>query len=84
MDFLLKDEKIVVEAKKTRPGLGSNELGAELLVDIEKYKEHPDCKVLFCFIYDPEWRISNPHGLEADLRREDEAIKVEALIIPKA
>jgi hypothetical protein len=69
MDFLLKREKIVVEAKKTRDGLTEKELGDELLVDIARYKAHPDCQTLICFIYDPEERIGNAEGLKYDLEQ---------------
>ena len=83
MDFLLKKEKIVIEVKKTRVGLGSKELGDQLLVDIQRYQKHSDCKVLFCFVYDPEGRVSNPQGLEKDLTKETEGIKVIVRIVPK-
>lgn len=83
MDFLLKSEKIVIEVKKTRNGLGQREVGEQLIVDIEHYKKHPDCKLLFCFVYDPEEKIPNPRGLENDLRREEDEFKVEVFIAPK-
>jgi hypothetical protein len=69
MDFLLKREKIVIEAKMTRDGLTEKELGDELLVDVARYKGHPDCQTLVCFIYDPEERIGNPEGLKYDLEQ---------------
>ena len=67
MDFLLKNEKVVVETKMTRSGLGDKQVGEQLIVDVARYKEHPDCKMLICFVYDPEAHIRNPRGLEADL-----------------
>jgi hypothetical protein len=69
MDFLLKREKIVIEAKKTRDGLTEKELGDELLVDVARYKAHPDCRTLVCFVYDPDQRIGNPDGLSYDLEQ---------------
>ena len=69
MDFLLKSERAVVEVKKTRPGLGAKEIGEQLSVDIVKYRSHPDCDCLICFVYDPEERILNPRGLEQDLSK---------------
>lgn len=83
MDFLLKEEKMVVEVKKTRGELGSKELGNQLLIDINRYKEHPDLKTLFCFVYDPDGRISNPRGLENDLAKEPGKIMIKVLIAPK-
>ncbi len=67
VDFLLKNEQIVVEIKKTRSGLADRQVGEQLIVDIERYTSHPDCKTLICFVYDPEGRIGNPRGVENDL-----------------
>ena len=82
MDFLLKQEQIVIEAKKTRSGLGSKELGTQLIEDIACYEAHPDCDILVCFVYDPDGRISNPRGIENDLRRAEGKPRVEVLIRP--
>ena len=67
MDFLLKNEKTVIEIKKTRLGLADKEISDQLIVDIERYQQHPDCQRMICFIYDPEGRIANPSGLSNDL-----------------
>lgn len=67
MDFLLKDCQTVIEVKKTRPSMTAKELGEELIIDIEKYKAHPDCKTLYCFVYDPEGYLGNPEGIKKDL-----------------
>ncbi|MDP3513592.1 MAG: hypothetical protein Q8S20_12655 [Sulfuritalea sp.] len=80
MDFLLKQERIVVEIKKTRKGLDSKTVGNELIEDIHRYQSHPDCDALICFVYDPEGRIANPRGLENDLRRRDDKLIVEVFI----
>lgn len=66
-DFLLKNEKIIIETKKTRKNLGNKELADELIIDISRYSTHPDCKKLVCFVYDPENRVKNPRGFENDL-----------------
>jgi hypothetical protein len=82
MDFLLKRERIVVEVKKTRPALDAQELSTQLIEDIERYKSHPDCGALICFVYDPEGFIPNPRGIENDLNRDDEPFPVRVLIRP--
>jgi hypothetical protein len=82
MDFLLKPEQIIIEIKKTRKGLGAKEVGSQLIDDIERYQNHPDCKVLICFVYDPEGRIANPRGIESDLSRVKENLTVQVLIRP--
>lgn len=45
MDFLLKNESIVIEKKMTHKGLGGKEVGELLIIDIAHYKSHPDCTV---------------------------------------
>lgn len=83
MDFLLKHEQLVVETKKTRKGLGEKQIGDQLIIDIARYRSHPDCKLLFCFVYDPEGLIANPAGIEKDLSRENNGVKVKVLVAPK-
>lgn len=82
LDFLLKQEKLVVEAKKTRLGLDAKELGTQLIEDIARYEAHPDCQTLVCFVYDPEAHIANPRGIEADLSREESPFPVRVFIRP--
>jgi DpnII restriction endonuclease len=83
MDFLLKKEKIVIEVKKTRNSMTQKELGEQLIIDIIKYQIHPDCKILICFVYDPEGFIGNPKGIENDLSRKSESIEVFVYIKPE-
>lgn len=83
MDVLLAVEGIVVETKKTRPGLAARQLGSELIDDIARYRAHPNCKQLVCFVYDPEGRIANPRGLERDLSRQEEGFTVKVVIAPR-
>ncbi|MDY0017803.1 MAG: hypothetical protein RBS89_08190 [Candidatus Delongbacteria bacterium] len=83
MDFLLKDEKIVIEVKMTRNGLTDKEIGNQLIEDIARYKSHPDCKKLICFVYDPESRINNPNGIKNDLKQNSDDLKVEVVIMPQ-
>ncbi len=82
VDFLLKQERIVIEIKKTRKGLSAKEVGSQLIEDIHRYKSHPDCDALICFVYDPEGRISNPRGLESDLNQSSEDFVVNVFIRP--
>ena len=71
VDFLLKDEKVVIEVKKTRESMKDKDLGEQLIIDIAKYKSHPDCKNLICFVYDPDGRIVNPDGIIKDLEKDN-------------
>jgi hypothetical protein len=83
MDFLLKKEQTVIETKKTRKGLADREVGEQLIVDIQKYRTHQDCKSLICFVYDPEGKIANPKALEDDLSKSEENFKVMVIVEPK-
>lgn len=83
-DFLLPQIDTVVETKKTRHGLTARSVGEQLIIDIAKYKRHPQCRRLVCFVYDPEGRVANPSGLEKDLNEGDHGIEVRVTILPKA
>src|SRR5271165_113143 len=83
MDFLLPEIEAVVEIKMMRPSLSTRQLGEQLIVDIAKYKAHPACCTLFCVVYDADGRISNPRGVENDLRSEDNRLVTHVMIVPK-
>lgn len=83
VDFLLKEEKIIIEIKKTRKGLNGKIVGEQLIIDSQRYQSHPDCGQLICFVYDPEGRISNPRGIENDLSKELNGIPISVYISPE-
>ena len=82
-DLWLKEEGVVVIAKKTKQGIGVKALTHQVSVDFERYGTHPDCRLMFCFMYDPEGRIGHPKGLESDLTLNHNGRRVEVLISPK-
>ena len=83
MDFLLKEDEIAIEVKMTRRGLHDKELGEQLIIDIAKYQSHPNCKCLYCFVYDPEGNVRNPRGLEKDLEKLGKGFHVRVFIRPE-
>jgi hypothetical protein len=83
MDYLLPKLQTAVEVKKTRPTLTSRTLGEELIIDIAKYQNHPQCRKLLCFVYDPEGIISNPRSVETDLNRQHDNLAVRVMIVPR-
>jgi REase_DpnII-MboI len=83
MDFLLRRERVVIEVKHTRDGLGSKEVGDQLAIDIVRYRSHPDCGTLFCFVYDPEGRVRNPRGIEDDLSHDTHGLPTLVRIRPQ-
>ncbi|MBE0657725.1 MAG: hypothetical protein IH602_08530 [Bryobacteraceae bacterium] len=84
MDFLLKREQVVVEAKMTRKNLDQKKIISQLSEDIERYRAHPDCRSLLCFVYDPDRRCHNPTALEDDLTGQRGALKVVVVVSPKS
>lgn len=84
MDFLLDDNQIVIEVKKTRPSLKDKEIGEQLIVDIANYKNHSKCSQIYCFVYDKDGYVRNPRGLEKDLEKlSTSETKVKVIIRPE-
>lgn len=67
MDFLLPAYELVIETKIVRDRTHAKKIGDELIIDIEHYRKHPNCKTLWCVIYDPDHLITNAQGLKTDL-----------------
>lgn len=80
IDFVLKAQRIAVEAKMTRKGLSDRTLGGQLIEDIERYRSHAECNALVAIVYDPHRYISNPAGLENDLSRDHDGLAVRVVI----
>jgi len=84
MDFLLKTEQLVIEAKMTRSDLKDKEIANELIQDVTRYKVHSDCKRLVCLVYDPAGYIKNPAGLKNDIEKlSTESLTVEVYAVPR-
>ncbi|MDC7242093.1 MAG: hypothetical protein PQJ50_17195 [Spirochaetales bacterium] len=85
VDFLLKNEMAIIETKMVNEHLDDKKIGDQLILDIAHYKSHPDCKSIICFVYDPEFRLYNPNGVEKDLEKlsDDNGVKVKIYIYPK-
>ena len=81
IDFLLKKERILVEAKIATAKLKDKQIGEQLIIDIKRYQAHPDCESLVCFVYDPTHQIRNPAGLETDLSGKHGKLHVEVVIV---
>ena len=84
VDFVLKNEKIVIATKMTNDGLRDKEIGSQLLIDIGRYRAHTDCKLLAIFIYDKGDHIRNKSGLIKDLQNmKSHDLDVKIFIDPK-
>jgi len=84
IDIVLKNEKISVEAKKTRENLTGKEIGNQLINDIARYKNYPEINAVVFFVYDPDFLIENPDGLKSDIEKlSTPKLKVVVVISPK-
>ncbi|MBO0888874.1 hypothetical protein J2P12_07220 [Candidatus Bathyarchaeota archaeon] len=85
-DFLSKNLKTVVEAKFVRDKKHGKEITKELHDDIEMYRNHPECREIVFFIYDPESLIPDLDGLRrqiAGTRKYDgKTVQVHCVIKP--
>lgn len=84
MDFLLPAYKIVVETKLVRDASHAKRIGDELIVDIDHYRKHPGCEILWCVVYDAEHLIRNPESLkdlEGSRTSKDGTVEVKVLIV---
>lgn len=69
-DFLLPQEGLVVEVKKTRATLRDAQVGEQLAADVTRYSDpvaNRGAGTLICFVHDPEHLLTNAAGLENDL-----------------
>ena len=64
----------MIEVKKTRKGMTDKTLSEELIVDIEKYQAHPNCKKIYCFVYDPDMILRNPAAIRNDLEQKHQGL----------
>jgi hypothetical protein len=83
MDLLLKNEQIVIETKMVRKGIAQKRIREELIIDKAHYRVHPNCKKLYCLVYDPEEKTKNPRGFERDLTDKVDGFETKVLIVPR-
>ena len=85
MDFLLPAHELVIETKIVRDRTHAKKIGDELIIDIEHYRKHPNCRNLWCVIYDPDQLITNAEGLKADLEGQrfskEEEVHVRVFVL---
>ena len=81
--YLLDWEKTVVVVKQTRSGLTTRDLAEQIAADTAHYSARPNGTTLVCFVYDPDGRVGNPRGLEADLSSTVGPYNIEVIVAPK-
>ena len=84
VDFLLPEYDIIIETKMTNSSLRDNEIGQQLTIDFNRYKQTKKCNHLICFVYDKAGNISNPSGLITDLVKLcDNDMRITVFISPQ-
>ena len=81
VDLHLKKERIYIEIKKTRAGTTDASLGTELVEDVVKYSQRPDCEAMVIIIDEREKRLKNPTGLAHDLKKTGQDVHVSVHFI---
>lgn len=76
IDFLIKDDHVLVEAKVAYKNHGAKKIRDELILDIAHYaSSRPGIQDLVCVIYDLDGSLDNPKGFKKDL----EKLKINSL-----
>jgi hypothetical protein len=83
VDFHLPRERMVVEAKMTRKGLGQKEVIDQLLIDVGRYSKMAHVDTLICLVFDPERKCINPKGIEADVEDSGGRLVVRVVVCPQ-
>jgi hypothetical protein len=83
IDFVLPEPRLALELKHSRPSMNAKALGDELLIDIERYEKHPGVETLFCLVLDRDGHINNPRGIESDLTKVHNRLRVIVRIIDR-
>jgi len=66
-----------------RRNLRQNHIGDELILDMMRYRSHPDHRALVCLVYDPAGYCHAPVALENDLTKEDADFRSVVVVCPK-
>lgn len=84
VDFLLPRERMVIEAKMTRSGLGQKEVIDQLLIDVGRYSKMEHVDTLVCLVFDPERKCANPKGIESDVENSGGRLNVRVVVCPQS
>ncbi|MFB3887881.1 MAG: hypothetical protein ACE14S_00190 [Candidatus Bathyarchaeia archaeon] len=83
VDFYLKKEQILVEAKMASTNHRKKKVAEELVLDKEYYRKKEGCQAMYALVYEPEEVISNPRGFESDLCEKRENFEARFFVVSK-
>lgn len=69
VDFVIPKFELAIELKFARKSMTSKSLGAELIVDRDRYSTHASVRHLICLVFDHQGLLQGPRGIEEDLSR---------------
>ena len=82
LDFRLYSEQIGIEVKYTSLSNKDKKVEDDLIVDKKKYRGHPRCKILYCFIYNPGGFLRYKDPLIRSLTEVEDDFEVRVIIRP--
>jgi DpnII restriction endonuclease len=83
IDFVLPQARLAVELKHYRSSMSAISLSNELTIDSQRYSKHKDTDTLVCLVLDREGHIANPRGIERDLSKTHDGVRVVVRIIDR-
>ncbi|WP_123415502.1 hypothetical protein [Pseudomonas brassicacearum] len=81
-DFLLPEHGLFIELKMTRDGMTARSLADELILDIARYRAHPECHAIIFFVYDPRGLVKNTMALRTELSEVAGELPVSLIVSP--
>jgi hypothetical protein len=84
VDFWLRDQGILIEAKMLRASLSQRQLVDELVVDHQRYSKISGCHSLLCFVYDPQNKIRDPKNVVKELGLVTGDPQIQVFVSPEA
>lgn len=83
VDFLIRDQSIAIEVKKTRKELRDGKLADQIISDLHRYQAYSACKDIIFFVYDPDHFIQNPASLKKDIKSIKSEATLHFVIVPE-
>lgn len=82
VDAYLPAERLFVEFKHVGPTLSASKLKEQIARDMTDFPAHPGCGAVYYYVYDPEGRMANPRGFEADIENAGYGVPITCRIRP--
>lgn len=83
VSFFIPEIRTVTEIRKPPKSLEPDALKTQLQAHIDKYKSHPECDVVICFVYDPIGRTPHPRDFEKALSDSSGKKEIIVKVIPR-